>query len=118
MILGCYVFYLLVGICVIVTVGQILHHNGRVFIIDCLDGNEKASDAVNHLLLAAYYLLNIALVVLNLSSRQPVDSFLSAVELCSAKIGIVLLTLGLMHFFNMLVLGTIKLRRCQAQSTK
>ena len=67
---------------------------------------------MNHLLLAGYYLMNIAFVVLMLRTRSPVTSGLDVLHVLSTKVGIVCVTLGSMHFFNLCVLTSVKrLRR-------
>lgn len=112
MIIWTYAIYLTVSVLITVYVGNTLYRNGRYFLIDCLQGTERLADAVNHLLLAGYYLMNIAFVVLMLRTRSPVESGLDALHVVSTKVGIVCVTLGTMHFFNLLVLMSVKrLRR-------
>jgi hypothetical protein len=108
MIIWTYAIYLAVSVLITVYVGHTLHRNGRPFLIDCLQGNERVADAVNHLLLAGYYLMNIAFVVLMLRTRSPVASGFDAINVLSTKVGIVCLTLGSMHFFNLFVLTSVK----------
>ncbi len=115
MIIWTYAIYLAVSVAITVFVGHTLHRNGRPFVIDCLQGNERVADAVNHLLLVGYYLMNVAFVALMLRTQSPVASGLDALNVLSTKVGIVCLTLGLMHFFNLFVLTIVKrLRRSHA----
>ncbi|MDA0283252.1 MAG: hypothetical protein O3B13_06710 [Planctomycetota bacterium] len=108
MIICTYAIYLAASVLITVYVGHTLYRNGRCFLIDCLHGNERVADAVNHLLLAGYYLVNIAFVVLMLKTHTPVPTVLDAVDVLSTKIGIVCVTLGVMHFFNLFVLTSVK----------
>jgi len=108
MIIWTYAIYLAVSVLITVYVGHTLYRNGRPFLIDCLQGNERVADAVNHLLLAGYYLMNIAFVVLMLRTRSPVASGFDALHVLSTKVGIVCVTLGSMHFFNLFVLTSVK----------
>lgn len=103
-----YVLYLTFSVVITVWVGQLLHRHGRPFLIDVFFGNVRRADAVNHLLLVGYYLTNIALVLFNLQSRLVVTDGISGVNLLSKKLGIVLLTLGVMHFFNVIVLLLVR----------
>lgn len=58
-------------------------------------------EAVNHLLVVGFYLLNIGFVLLYLKmGRNPTNS-LQAVEYAATKLGVVMLVLGGMHFLNM-----------------
>jgi len=97
----CYIIYLLLGVPLTVWVGQTLHRNGRVFLVEAFHGKEDMADAVNHLLLVGFYLINVGYVLLGLPlGTKPVtlqDSF----EFLATKLGLVLLVLGAMHFFNM-----------------
>lgn len=110
MMLWTYFLYLLSSLLVTVLLGQTLHRHGRCFVIRCLKGDVQSADAVNNLLLAGFYLVNIAFVVLVLKSSVDVQTIRESVDLLSTKLGIVLLTLGIMHFCNLIVLGLVKSR--------
>lgn len=93
--------YLVITIALTIWVARTLHRNGRIFLIDAFHGNEKMADSVNHLLVVGFYLINVGFVSLALRyGDRPTDTQ-SAIELLSTKIGLVLLLLGVMHFFNM-----------------
>jgi hypothetical protein len=64
---------------------------------------------VNHLLVVGFYLVNIGFVALYLKVTNEVEQLRGIFEAVSAKVGVVLLVLGAMHFFNLLVFT--KLRR-------
>jgi hypothetical protein len=95
---------------VTVLLGQTLHRHGRYFLLRCLKGDTRSADAVNNLLLAGFYLVNIAFVAIMLKSELSVATIEECVQLLSTKLGIVLMTLGWMHFINLIVLGFIKSR--------
>lgn len=99
-----YAAYLVFSGVITVLVGRILFHHGRPFLVDCLK-NEPAADAVNVMLLTGFYLTNIAFVTLTLRSGIEVVGWLDGCELLSGKVGVVLTTLGTMHFGNLLVLS-------------
>ncbi len=48
-----------------------------------------------------------------LKTEQPLATIREAIELLSQKIGVVLLILGFMHFFNMFVLARMRRRTVQ-----
>ena len=54
-----YLSYLAISISLTIWVAQTLHKNGRVFLIDVLQGNESLADSVNHLLVVGFYLINL-----------------------------------------------------------
>ena len=84
--------------------------NGRVFLSDVLRGNEQLADAVNHLLVVGFYLVNLGFVALYLSGDQTIDDTRGIFEALSTKLGVVLLVLGVMHLGNVYVLNKIRRR--------
>ena len=110
MMVWTYAVYLAVSLLVTVLLGRTLHRHGRYFVIRCLNGDIQSADAVNNLLLAGFYLVNVAFVALVLRSEISVETFHECVDLLSTKLGVVLLTLGGMHFVNLIVLGFLKSR--------
>jgi hypothetical protein len=106
-----YVIYLLVSIALTVWVARTLSHNGRVFLADVLHGNEKLADAVNHLLVVGFYLVNLGFVALYLNSDGgDITGARGVFEALSTKLGVVLLVLGVMHLGNVYVLNRIRRR--------
>jgi hypothetical protein len=112
-IVVCYVAYLAVSLIATVWVAQTLRHNGRSFLIDAFHGNGELADSVNHLLVVGFYLINIGYVTLALHTRAEVANARSAMELVCDKVGLVLIVLGVMHFFNLYVFNRLR-RRGQA----
>ena len=110
---GCYLSYFAISIAVTVWVARTLHRSGRVFLIDAFRGNEQLADSVNQLLVVGFYLINVGYIALALKTADPLANFRGVIELESTKIGVVLLILGAMHFFNMFILA--KMRRHQTQ---
>jgi hypothetical protein len=96
-----YAAYLVISIALSVWVARTLHRNGRLFLIDAFHGDEPRADSVNHLLVVGFYLINIGYVTLALKYGDKPDTLQSAIEFLSTKIGLVLVVLGCMHFFNM-----------------
>lgn len=105
-----YLIYLTVSIGVTMWVARTLHRSGRVFLVDSFLGNESLADSVNHLLVVGFYLINIGYVALALRYGAKPQSAAEAIEVLSTKIGIVLLVLGVMHFFNIKVISGMRRR--------
>ncbi len=101
MIIGAYLTYLAVSIAVAVWVGQSLHKNGRVFLIQSFQGDVTLADSVNHLLLVGFYLINIGFISLALQMGDKPHTLQAVIEYLSMKIGLAVLVLGVMHMFNM-----------------
>ncbi|MZD04997.1 hypothetical protein GTW43_07850 [Streptomyces sp. SID5785] len=105
-----YVVYLVISIGLTIWVARTLSRNGRIFLADVLNGNEKLADAVNHLLVVGFYLVNLGFVALYLSGDETIDSARGVFEALSTKLGVVLLVLGAMHLGNVFVLNKIRRR--------
>ncbi|MFF2521920.1 hypothetical protein [Streptomyces liangshanensis] len=105
-----YVIYLLVSLALTVWVAWTLSRAGRVFLADVLHGNEKLAEAVNHLLVVGFYLVNLGFVALYLKGGDSVGSARELFEALSVKVGVVLLVLGGMHLANVYVLNRIRRR--------
>ena len=96
-----YAAYILISLCLTVWVAKTLHKNGRLFLIDAFHGDEDRADAVNHLLVVGFYLINIGFILLFLSQGDKPADLVGAIEYSATKLGVVTLVLGGMHFFNM-----------------
>jgi hypothetical protein len=105
-----YVIYLVVSIALTVWVARTLSRNGRIFLADVLSGNEKLAEAVNHLLVVGFYLVNLGFVALYLSGDGTIEDTRGVFEALSTKLGVVLLVLGVMHLANVYVLNRIRRR--------
>src|SRR5260370_25142741 len=98
-----YLTYLSISICLTVWVAHTLRKNGRIFLVDAFHGNEPLADSINHLLVVGFYLINIGYVALALKEGAAPQDLREVLETISRKVGVVLLVLGGMHFFNLFV---------------
>ena len=105
-----YLTYVTLSIALTVWVAQTLHKNGRVFLVDVFEGNEALADSVNHLLVVGFYLINFGYMTLALKIGYNVETSREGIEALSWKVGMVLLVLGIMHFFNLYVFSRIRRR--------
>jgi hypothetical protein len=105
-----YLIYLAISVALTIWVARTLHKNGRVFLVDVFHGNEALADSVNHLLVVGFYLINFGYVSLALKlgywSQCP-----GRIEALSVKVGMVLIVLGGMHFFNLFVFSRMRRRK-------
>ena len=105
-----YFFYLAVSLAVTVWVARTLHSRSRIFLVDAFHGQGELADSVNHLLVVGFYLINVGYVAFALRSSANPASLRESIELVSDKLGLVLLVLGLMHFFTLYVFSRIRRR--------
>ena len=109
-IVVCYIAYLAISLAVTIWVAQTLRRNGRSFLIDAFHGNRDLADSVNHLLVVGFYLINVGYVTLALRTADQVATTRAAIELVCDKVGLVLIVLGVMHFFNLYVFNRLRKR--------
>jgi|ERR1017187_3421432 hypothetical protein len=100
-IVACYLIYIAVSVTLTIWVAHTLHKNGRIFLVQAFHGSEEMADSVNHLLVVGFYLINIGYIALALKYGAKPETVQGSFEFLSTKIGLVLVVLGGMHFFNM-----------------
>jgi hypothetical protein len=100
-IVACYLIYIAVSVTLTIWVAHTLHRNGRIFLVQAFHGNEQMADSVNHLLVVGFYLINAGYIALALKYGAKPETVQESFEFLSTKIGLVLVVLGGMHFFNM-----------------
>jgi hypothetical protein len=105
-----YAAYLTISLAATFWVAHTLHRNGRVFLADAFHGNTELANSVNHLLVVGFYLVNIGYVTLAMRTGATPGSVREAIELVCGKVGLVLLVLGVMHFFNLGIFSRLRKR--------
>ena len=103
-----YVIYLALSIALTVWVARTLFKNGRRFLVDVFKGNEGLADSINHLLVVGFYLINLGYISLALKLGYDVANARESIEALSRKVGLVLVVLGVMHFFNLFLFSAIR----------
>jgi hypothetical protein len=110
MIVTMYSLYLALSIALTIWVARTLFTNGQVFLLEVFDGDQALATSVNHLLVVGFYLINLGFVSLTLKTTAEVPDTRACIEMLATKVGLVLLTLGGMHFFNLLIFNKIRHR--------
>jgi len=105
-----YLAYLSLSIGLTVWVARTLAGSGRVFLVDAFSGNRELAESVNHLLVVGFYLINVGFVALALKYGDKPADLPGVIETLSTKVGLVLLVLGGMHFFNLYVFSKMRKR--------
>ena len=116
-IVATYGIYLALSLGLTIWVARTLFQNGRVFLVDVFTGNETLADSVNHLLVVGFYLVNLGYVSLALKISTPVTTVQDSIEALATKMGLVLLVLGAMHFFNLFLFSKIRSISLRSRST-
>ena len=100
LLISVYIIYAAASIGLTFWLARTLFHNGAVFLEDVFDDHPALAAAVNRLLVVGFYMLNLGYAFLLLQANDA-PTALAASELLVRKLGILLLSLGLIHFVNM-----------------
>lgn len=101
MITIAYVLYLVIAIGLTIWVARTLSSNGEVFLIECFGHDETLAKSTNHLLVVGFYLVNLGFILLTLQFGTEPETMPGMIRFLSAKVGLAVVVLGGMHFFNM-----------------
>ncbi len=96
-----YALYLIITLAITVWVAHTLSMNGEVFLVQCFGHDSELAQSTNHLLVVGFYLINIGFITLTLSLGAEPKTLTDAIRFLSGKVGLAVLVLGAMHFFNM-----------------
>lgn len=96
-----YALYLVITLSITIWVARTLSRNGEVFLIQCFGHDDRLARSTNHLLVVGFYLVNIGFITLTLSLGKEPATYAETIRFLSAKVGLAVLVLGGMHFFNM-----------------
>ncbi len=102
-----YVVYLVASVLLTVWVGNTLFKNGRPFLVSVFQ-EAGLADSVNRLLVVGFYLVNLGAAALLINAGGAPAKVGDMIQETVTRIGVVLLVLGAMHFFNMLVFHIIR----------
>ena len=85
-----YGLYLIISLGMTIWVARTLSTNGEVFLVQCFGHNQQLAKSTNHLLVVGFYLVNIGFM-----------TWPEMIRFLSGKVGLAVIVLGGMHFFNM-----------------
>jgi hypothetical protein len=98
-----YALYLIISIAMTIWVAKALSLNGRVFLVKCFGQDEELAESTNRLLVIGFYLVNIGFICYRLDGwKVGVADLIPDV---GSRIGLSVLALGGMHFFNMFMIA-------------
>jgi len=113
-----YSFYLAITISLTIWVARTLFKNGKVFLIDIFHGNKELADSVNNLLLVGFYLINLGYTVYSLQVSNNIVNVQQVIEELSIKVGLIILILGGMHFFNLYIFFNLRKKAVNEKQLK
>lgn len=96
-----YLIYLPITFYITVIVGWVLYKKGIVFLNDAFNSNVELAGILNRFLLLGYYLLNLGYAAVSIHIFSEINSITQLIEELSKRIGMLIIGLALMHYFNM-----------------
>jgi hypothetical protein len=99
-----YVPYLVISILLTIWVARALSSTGETFLIRCFGQDVELARSTNRLLVIGFYLVNLGFICFRLQFWHPEEGGFLIAEIGS-RIGVTLLVLGGMHFFNMAMIA-------------
>ncbi|MBJ7429505.1 MAG: hypothetical protein JHD28_11205, partial [Bacteroidia bacterium] len=96
-----YLIYLPITFYITVIVGWVLYKKGIVFLNDAFNSNVELASILNKFLLLGYYLLNLGYAAISIHIFSEINSITQLIEELSKRIGLLIIGLALMHYFNM-----------------
>ena len=104
-----YAAYGAISVVLTIWLARTLFRNGAVFLEEVFAGDPRVAQALNNLLVVGFYLLNFGYACLLL--RAPAAaSAVEAVEILARKLGLLLMSLGVIHFANLYLFHRIRRR--------
>ena len=105
-----YVVYAGASVGLTIWLARTLSKNGEVFLDDVFTDNPRMAPAVNRLLVVGFYLLNLGYAFVTLNANRDSLTAVQALETLAAKLGALLLSLGVIHFGNLYLFHRIRRR--------
>lgn len=104
-----YMIYLITAIVLTWGLAATLFKNGSVFLDEVFEDQPNVGRAINSLLVTGFFMLNLGYAFLIFRSN-PATTNLEAVEGLVTKLGLLLGSLGVIHFINMGIIWGIRKR--------
>jgi hypothetical protein len=114
-VINFYLVYAVTAVVLVIFLARTLQRNGRVFLEDAFDEPELAG-AVNQLLVVGFYLLNLGYALLVYRIQPSYESLTLAFNELVVRIGLLLLSLGVIHLLNMFVFWRIRVSRNRSRT--
>lgn len=102
-----YAIYLMITFFITVRVGWICYKNG-IYYIQSEINDIILAESINKLLLVGYYLFNLGYATIMIYSWKSIYNYPALIESLSSKCAYIVISLGLMHYFNITLIYFIR----------
>ena len=111
-VMAVYAAYAVVAVVLTAWLARTLFSNGAAFLHDVFEERPAVAEAVNRLLVTGFYMLNLGYALYLLRASRGLGAF-EAIQFLVNRLAILLVSLALIHFVNVLVFWRIRARREQ-----
>ena len=105
-----YVVYAAIAVALTAWLARTLFRNGAAFLRDVFADRPGLAEAVNRLLVVGFYMLNLGYALYLLRAARGLGAF-EAIQFLVNRLSLLLVSLAVIHFFNVLVFWKIRARR-------
>jgi len=102
-----YAIYAIASIGLTVGLARTLFHNGKAFLAQLFPDDTNVAKAINSLLVTGFFMLNLGYAFL-MSKAEATSTTFEATEQLIRQLGVLLISLGVIHFVNMAVFWKIR----------
>lgn len=110
-----YGVYILLSVALTLVLAGTLFRNGRTFLHDVFTDKPDMADALNRLLVVGFFLLNAGYALL-IFRGEDARAVSRPLDFAIDRMGLLLVTLGIIHFVNMAVFWKIRTRTMAAEA--
>ena len=103
-----YLSYVTISVGVTIWVGSQLRKHGGTLVKHGREGLQEVYNAMVHLLVVGFYLLNFGIVSYTLKTTEVATDLQTSIEVLSPKIGLVLVCLGVTHLIMLAIFGGMR----------
>lgn len=102
-----YIVYLSITFYVTIVVGWKFYRLGFVYLRNLIQ-DTSICESTNRILLTGYYLVNLGYAAVNLNGWRTIHNLSEMVSEISVKVGVILLTLCVLHYLNMFIIYLLR----------
>jgi len=104
-----YLVYAAVAVGLTIWLARTLFRSGAVFLQDVFSDRPGLAEAINRLLVTGFYMLNLGYALYIIRTESSLDAF-GAVRTLVNRLALLLVTLAVIHFVNVLVFWKLRAR--------
>lgn len=106
-----YIIYLPIISFIMIKIGWVFYKNGEVYLHEIFAHKQNLVPSLNRVLLIGYYLTNLGYAVYTITCWGQIQNTLELINRMAEVLGKMILSLAIMHYFNLLWLKLLSLKK-------